>query len=75
MFNAIAFRAAEVAADNGLDGVLSSIKTGLADFTSANLVKVLLAGLAISAPLFLAWFGYRFVKRKAAAGITKGKLG
>lgn len=58
----------------GLDTFITSIKGGLADLSVVNLGKVLLAGVAIAVPLVLAWFGYRWVKRKAMAAITKGRL-
>lgn len=57
-----------------LDTFITSIKGGLADLSVVNLGKVLLAGIAIALPLALAWFGYRWVKRKAMAAITKGRL-
>ena len=60
--------------DTGLDTFITSIKGGLADLSVVNLGKVLLAGVAIAVPLVLAWFGYRWVKRKAMAAITKGRL-
>ena len=58
----------------GLDTFITSIKGGLADLSVTNLGKVLLAGVAVAVPLVLAWFGYRWVKRKAMAAITKGRL-
>lgn len=58
----------------GLDTFLTTIKGGLADLTSTNLAKILVAALGITVALFLAWFGYRWVVRKVAGGIKKGKL-
>lgn len=79
MLGNIATKVAEVAVqaadtDTALDTFLTSIKSGLADFSTGNLGKVLLAGIGVAAPLFLAWFGYRFVKRRATSAVTKGKL-
>lgn len=78
MFNSICARvgalAAEVPTSTDLDTFITTIKGALTDFTTANLAKVLVAGLAISAGLFLAWFGYRWVVRKVSGGIKKGRL-
>lgn len=43
-------------------------------FTVENLVTVIGAALGIGVALFLFWFGYRFIKKQAVKGITKGKL-
>ena len=43
-------------------------------FTVENLVTIIGAALGIGVGLFLFWFGYRFIKRQAVKGITKGKL-
>lgn len=53
---------------------LTSITGALADFSIANLSGVLVAGLGIAGGLVLAWFGYRFVTRKASGALKKGKL-
>lgn len=78
MFNAICARVgalvAEVPTATDLDTFITTIKGALADFTTANLAKVLVAGLGVSAALFLAWFGYRWVVRKVSGGIKKGRL-
>ena len=76
MLNGIMTRLAEVTADNtsNLDGFLSAIKNGLSGFSTTNLAKILLVGIGVAAPLFLAWFGYRFVKRKATSAVKKGTL-
>lgn len=50
------------------------IKGLFSDFTVANLVVIIGAALAIGVVLFLFWFAYRFIKRQAVKGITKGKL-
>lgn len=65
---------ADVAAATDLDTFLTTIKGGLADLTTANLGKILLAALGITVGLFLCWFGYRWVVRKVSGGIKKGRL-
>lgn len=66
--------AAETGATTDLDTFITTIKGALADLTTSNLAKVLVAGLGVSAGLFLAWFGYRWVVRKVSGGIKKGRL-
>lgn len=78
MFNAICAKvgmlADGAATGTDLDTFITTIKGALADLTSSNLAKILVAGLGISAGLFLAWFGYRWVIRKVSGGIKKGRL-
>lgn len=78
MFNSICARVGALAAEAGvptdLDTFITTIKGALADLTSSNLAKILVAGLGISVGLFLAWFGYRWVIRKVSGGIKKGRL-
>ena len=78
MFNKMLASVTALAAETGvttdLDTFITTIKGALADLTSSNLAKVLVAGLGISAGLFLAWFGYRWVVRKVSGGIKKGRL-
>lgn len=70
----IAMLAAEAGATSDLDTFLTTIKGGLADLTTANLGKILIAALGVTVALFLAWFGYRWVVRKVSSGIKKGRL-
>lgn len=70
----IAILAADAGATTDLDTFLNTIKGGLADLTTANLGKILLAALGVTVGLFLAWFGYRWVVRKVSGGIKKGRL-
>lgn len=58
----------------GLTSFLESIKTALGDFTTTNLATILVATLGITAVLAIAWFGYRFIVRKTAGAMKKGKL-
>lgn len=78
MFNAISAKVGALAAETGvtsdLDTFITTIKGALADLTTTNLAKVLVAALGITAGLFLAWFGYRWVVRKVSGGIKKGRL-
>lgn len=78
MFNKMIASVTALAAETGvttdLDTFITTIKGALADLTTSNLAKVLVAGLGISAGLFLAWFGYRWVVRKVSGGIKKGRL-
>lgn len=70
----IAMLAAEAGVTSDLDTFLTTIKGGLADLTTANLGKILIAALGVTVGLFLAWFGYRWVVRKVSGGIKKGRL-
>lgn len=57
-----------------LDSAITSIKGLFGDFTVGNLVKILGVALSIGVILFLFWFAFRFIKRQAVKGLTKGKL-
>ena len=74
MIERITMRLADVTAGSDLDTFITTIKTGLADLTSSNLAKILIAALGITVTLFLCWFGYRWVVRKVSGGIKKGRL-
>ena len=74
IFARVGALAAEAGVTTDLDTFIQTIKGALSDFTSANLAKILVAGLGVSAALFLAWFGYRWVVRKVSGGIKKGRL-
>ncbi len=65
---------AEGAVSTDLDTFLTTIKGGLTEFTTTNLGKILVAGLAVSVGLVIAWFGYRFVKRKVSGAMKSGRL-
>lgn len=56
------------------EAFLTSITGALTDFSIANLSAVLVAGIGIAGGLVLAWFGYRFVVRKASGALKKGRL-
>lgn len=78
MFNVISARIgallAETPVTTDLDTFLTTIKGALADISTTNLAKVLVAVLGITVGLFLAWFGYRWVVRKVSGAIHKGRL-
>lgn len=74
MIASVSALAAEAGVTTDFDTFITTIKGALADLTTSNLAKVLVAGLGISAGLFLAWFGYRWVVRKVSGGIKKGRL-
>lgn len=74
MLASVTALAAETGVTTDLDTFITTIKSALADLTTSNLAKILVAGLGISAGLFLAWFGYRWVVRKVSGGIKKGRL-
>lgn len=65
---------ADSTAGADVDGAITSIKALFSDFTVGNLVKIIGAALGIGVILFLFWFAYRFIKRQAVKGLTKGKL-
>lgn len=65
------YAAAEV---DGLASFLDNIRGGLSAFSTDSLTQVLLVGLGIAVPLVLAWFGFRWISRRATKGLTKGKM-
>lgn len=54
--------------------IVSGMTTGLADLTPANIMTIVSGGLAITVPLFLVWFGIRWIRNRASKALTKGKL-
>lgn len=66
--------AAEGDVASNVDSFLTEIKGGLADFTTGNLAKILIAALSITAVLAICWFGYRFIVRKTSGAMKGGKL-
>ena len=54
--------------------VLNSFKEAISSVISVdNIVKVIVAGVAIAVPFIVTWFGFRFVYSKAKGGFKKGK--
>lgn len=66
-------RLAETTATD-VSGITQQISGLFSDFSVSNLVIIIGAALGIGVVLFLFWFAYRFIKRQAVKGITKGKL-
>ncbi len=57
-----------------VSGITQQITGLFSDFSVSNLIIIIGAALGIGVVLFLFWFAYRFIKRQAVKGITKGKL-
>jgi uncharacterized membrane protein len=57
-----------------MDSALTAITGAMTEFSAGNVVKIITAGLAISIPLVLLWFGFRWIYRKVK-GATKGGKG
>lgn len=55
---------------NALD--VTQIVTALSDFSTANLLTVIVAGLGIAVPLVLMWFAFRWIYKKAKGALKKG---
>lgn len=51
---------------------VSQIVTALSDFSVANVVSVITAGLGVAIPLVLIWFAFRFIYKKAKGGLKRG---
>lgn len=60
--------------DIGLISFLDSVKTGFIEYSTSNLVKVIVSGLILACSPVMAWFAYRFIKRKVANSVFKGRL-
>lgn len=54
--------------------VTTTIKGAFSDFSVANLLIILTAGISVAAGLFLCWFGYRWLVRRITAALRKGRL-
>lgn len=57
----------------GMESVITSVTGALADFSAANVGKVLVAGLGIAVPLVLSWFAFRWIYGKAKGALKRGK--
>ena len=58
----------------GILSVTSAMRSNLQDLTGMNLTTIILAGVGIAAAPVIAWYGYRFIKCKAASAFKKGKF-
>lgn len=61
-----------VSADLGT--FIDAIKGALADFTTTNLSTILIAALSVTVGLAIAWFAFRFIKRKISGAMKSGRL-
>lgn len=55
-----------------MDSGITAITGALSDFSTANVVAVIVAGLKIAVPLVLIWFAFRWVYKKAKGGLKRG---
>ena len=54
--------------------IITSVTGMFGDFSVANLLLFVGAGVALAAGLVLAWFGVRYLTRKLMGALKKGKL-
>lgn len=54
--------------------IVSSVSGMFTDFSTANLLVFIGAGVGLAAGLVLTWFGVRFLTRKLMAALKKGRL-
>lgn len=59
---------------SALSTFITSITGALSDFSTTNLGTVLVAALGITAGLAVAWFAYRWISRKVAGALKKGRI-
>lgn len=57
-----------------LSSFVTSITDALGEFSVANLQAVLVAALGITAGLAVAWFAYRWLARKVAGALKRGRI-
>lgn len=57
---------------SALTAAIGSVTGALTDFSTANLVSVIVAGLGVAVPLVLVWFAFRFIYRKAKVALKRG---
>lgn len=54
--------------------IVSGVSAGLTDLSVSNISTLVAGGLAIAVPLFLTWWGIRYIVRKASGALKKGRL-
>lgn len=54
--------------------IITSVTGMFGDFSVANLLLFIGAGVALAAGLVLTWFGVRYLTRKLMGAIRKGRL-
>lgn len=59
---------------NALGSFIDAVKGGLGDFSTGTLSTVLVAALGVTVALVIGWFAYRFITRKVAGALKKGKM-
>lgn len=75
VLNAILAETTVTAPTVDTSSLVDNVKTLLGSvFTVDNLITIIGGALGITAGLFIFWFGYRFIKRKAEKGLKKGTL-
>lgn len=57
---------------SALTTAITSITGAMKDFSTPNLVSVIVAGLGIGVPLVLVWFAFRFIYKKAKVALRRG---
>lgn len=57
---------------SALTAAIGSITGALTEFSTANVVSVIVAGLGIAVPLVLVWFAFRFIYKKAKGALKRG---
>lgn len=57
---------------SALTTAITSITGALTEFSTANVVSVIVAGLGVAVPLVLVWFAFRFIYRKAKGALRRG---
>lgn len=57
---------------NAMASGVTAITGALTEFSVANVVSVITAGLGIAVPLVLIWFAFRFIYKKAKGGLKRG---
>lgn len=57
---------------SALTSAIGSITGALTDFSTVNVVSVIVAGLGVAVPLVLVWFAFRFIYRKAKGALKRG---
>ena len=58
-----------------MNEIISTVTGSFTDFSTTNLLTLIVAGVGVGAGLVLVWFGSRFLIRKLMAALKKGKLG
>lgn len=59
---------------SSLSTFIQSITGALGDFSTTNLSSILVAALGITAGLAVAWFAYRWLTRKVAGALKRGRI-